>query len=165
MSRKRLIIIGAGITIFVALCLLALWGSIPKQAAFDATLETWASTVMRQDSKLKALTLGETSNFYIGVFQGESNLLFLGCHERNHFTSEWGYQIFLYDTNGRVVDYKDVGLLLYTNVVQKLSPRGLETDSQGYCFGSYVKPASDVTISEIKFAGGAGSERTERKVL
>ena len=165
MSGKRLIVIGAGATIFMALCLLAFWRSIPKQVNFDATLETWASTVTRQDSRLKALSLGETPNFYVGVFKGESNLLFLGCQQRKFFTNGSVSQFSLRDTNGRVVDYKDVGLLLYTNVVQKLSPRGLETDSQAYCFGSYVKPASGVRLSEVEFTGGAGSELTDKKVL
>jgi hypothetical protein len=165
MSRKRLIIIGAGIMIFMALCLLAFWVSIPKRADFDATLETWASIVMRQDSRLKALCLGENSNFYVGVFKGESNLLFLGCYQRNFFTNGSVSQCSLRDTNGLVVDYKFEGPLLYTNVVQKLSSRGLETDSQAYCFGMYVKLASDVKLSEFEFTGGAGSELTNKMVL
>jgi hypothetical protein len=155
MSRERLIMIVATAGAIIVLCVLGFGGSSSKQTDFRGSLPTWASTVIRQNSKLKALSLGETSNFYAGVFKSESNVLFLGWSVRNHFIYESSGRFDLYDTNGRIVNYQVMGLLLYTNVVRKLSLRGLKTDSQGYCLGMYVKP--DATVDEARFAGDTNS--------
>jgi hypothetical protein len=166
MSRERLILIGAVAGAIIVLCVLGFNGSSSKQIDFAASLQSWASTVMRQDSTLKALTLGETSNCYAGLFQGESNILFLGYYERIQFTNESAYQTyFLNDTNGQIIDYKAVGFLLYTNVVQKLSLKGLETDSEGYALGLYIKPASNNVVSEVRFVGNTVSNRADEMVL
>lgn len=166
MSIKRLAKYVATVVALIAIITLICGKLLLQNGGRFDSIDKWADVVMQQDGTLRRLRLGETSNYYIGVFEGGSNVLFFGCYRRRIFTNEsFSESFMLYNTNGGIVDYTFKSYLPYTNSSYRFSRRGLESHTDTVPLGLYVQPDGNETIGEVKFVASAGTKLIDSAAL
>lgn len=164
-QSKTFILSGSMLLICAVLFCIILLRLYPGISGVDS-VNNWSTIVTNRDSALTMLIVGELTNFHIGVFKSTNNVLFLGCSVRNNFGAKSVGEVFhLYLSNGNEVSYTYLGGLYQTNVVWKLTSRGLATYNDVISLGWYAKPDTDKPVGAVEFIGSADSQTIDKKLL